>query len=145
MRSIFCAAIVAALGLSAAGSAHADVKVPNVIGSHMVLQRDRPLPIWGWAEPGEEVIVTLDAQKVSTKADDKGNWKVTLKAVKSDGKAHTMTIEGKNKIDSLFRRVETYVIEADELMRAGFSAEMFRNVNTPEELAVAKSLRLESS
>ncbi|HZZ78979.1 MAG TPA: sialate O-acetylesterase, partial [Gemmataceae bacterium] len=98
MRSILCAAIVAALGFSAAGSARADVKVPNVIGSHMVLQRDRPVPIWGWAEPGEEVTVTLDAQKVSAKADDKGNWKVTLKAVKADGKPHTMTIEGKNKI-----------------------------------------------
>jgi molybdenum cofactor guanylyltransferase len=59
--------------------------------------------------------------------------------------AERSLIEGKNKIDSLFRRVETYVIEADELMRAGFSAEMFRNVNTPEELAAAKSLRLESS
>jgi sialate O-acetylesterase len=64
----------------------------------MVLQRDRPLPIWGWAEPGEEVTVTLDGQKVSTKADDNRRWLVTLKPVKADGKPHTMTIEGKNKI-----------------------------------------------
>jgi len=91
----FC---LAALGLSWATTARADVTLPAVIGSHMVLQRDRPLPIWGWAEPGEEVTVTLDAQKVNAKADDKGNWNVTLNPVKTDDKAHTMTVAGKNKI-----------------------------------------------
>ncbi len=50
--------------------------------------------------------------------------------------------DGKNKIDWLFAKVETRVIEEDELARAGFSAEMFRNVNTPEELEMAKSLHL---
>jgi len=49
--------------------------------------------------------------------------------------------EGKNKIDSLFATVETRVIEEDELVRAGFSAGMFRNLNTPEELEKAKRLR----
>ena len=41
--------------------------------------------------------------------------------------------EGNNKIDSLFAEVETCVIEEDELARAGFSAGMFHNLNTPEE------------
>ena len=40
--------------------AQADVTLPKVFSSHMVLQRDRPLPIWGWADPGEEVTVQLD-------------------------------------------------------------------------------------
>lgn len=52
--------------------------------------------------------------------------------------------EGKNKIDSLFARVETRVIEEDESARAGFSAEIFRNLNTPEELEQARSWRLGS-
>jgi molybdopterin-guanine dinucleotide biosynthesis protein A len=52
--------------------------------------------------------------------------------------------DGKNKIDSLFESVGTYVIEEDELGRAGFSAEIFRNLNTPEELEKAKSLRFGS-
>jgi sialate O-acetylesterase len=76
----------------------AEVKLPSVIGSHMVLQRDRPLTIWGWADPGEQVTVKLDAQKVSAKADDTGAWKVKLGPVKADGKPHTMTISGKNEI-----------------------------------------------
>jgi molybdopterin-guanine dinucleotide biosynthesis protein A len=50
--------------------------------------------------------------------------------------------EGKNRIDSLFAKVETRLIEQDELVRAGFSAEMFRNVNTPEDLERAKSWQL---
>jgi molybdenum cofactor guanylyltransferase len=46
--------------------------------------------------------------------------------------------EGKNKIDPLFAEVETCVIEENELAGAGFSAEMFRNLNTPEEFERAK-------
>jgi molybdenum cofactor guanylyltransferase len=52
--------------------------------------------------------------------------------------------EGKNKIDALFAKVETRVIEEDQLIKAGFSAEMFRNLNTPEELGKAKSTLAES-
>jgi sialate O-acetylesterase len=98
MRGLLFSVCIAALGLSFAATARADVTLAAVIDSHMVLQRDRPLPIWGWADPGEEVTVTLDAQKASAKADDKGSWKVTLKPVQADGKAHSMTIVGKNKI-----------------------------------------------
>jgi molybdopterin-guanine dinucleotide biosynthesis protein A len=49
--------------------------------------------------------------------------------------------EGNNKIDSLFAEVETCVIEEGELVGAGFSAGMFRNLNTPEEFDKAKGQR----
>jgi molybdopterin-guanine dinucleotide biosynthesis protein A len=49
--------------------------------------------------------------------------------------------ERKNKIDALFARVGTRVIEEDELVLAGFSAEMFQNLNTPEEFEKARSSR----
>ena len=87
--------LVASSSVPQAGAA---VTLPKVIGSHMVLQRDRPLPIWGWADPGEEVVVKLDEATVSTKADAQGNWKVVLPAVKADGKVHHMTVSGKNEI-----------------------------------------------
>ena len=48
---------------------------------------------------------------------------------------------GRNKIDSLFAKVGTCVIDDDELVHAGFSSEMFRNLNTPDDLEKAKSLR----
>jgi sialate O-acetylesterase len=79
--------------------AEADVKLPKVIDSHMVLQRERPLPIWGWADPGETVTVRLDGASVQTTADGDGNWNVVLPAMSCDGKAHHMTISGKNKIE----------------------------------------------
>jgi len=48
---------------------------------------------------------------------------------------------GRNKIDSLFAKVGTCVIEDDELARAGFSSEMFHNLNTPDDLKKAQSSR----
>ena len=84
---------------SAVPRARADVQLPKVIGDHMVLQRDRPLPIWGWADPGEQVTVKLDGATATAKADARGNWKVVLPAVKADGKAHHITVSGKNQIE----------------------------------------------
>jgi sialate O-acetylesterase len=77
----------------------ANVKLPKVIDSHMVLQRDMPLPIWGWADPGERVVILIDDHKAAATADKEGNWKVTLPALKADGKSHAMSITGKNKIE----------------------------------------------
>jgi molybdopterin-guanine dinucleotide biosynthesis protein A len=48
---------------------------------------------------------------------------------------------GRNKIDSLFAKAGTCVIEDDELVRAGFSSEMFHNLNTPDDLKKAQSSR----
>jgi molybdenum cofactor guanylyltransferase len=49
--------------------------------------------------------------------------------------------EGKNRIDSLFTKDVAFVIEESELARAGFSVEMFRNLNTPEEFEMARAVR----
>jgi molybdopterin-guanine dinucleotide biosynthesis protein A len=49
--------------------------------------------------------------------------------------------DGKNKVDSLFAGVPTCVIDEKELEQAGFSVEMFRNLNTPEEFETAKGAR----
>ena len=94
-----CSAVSLLIVASSVPQARADVKLPKVLSSHMVLQRDRPLPIWGWADPGEEVTVKLDEAAATAKADPQGDWKVVLPAVKADGKAHAMTISGKNKIE----------------------------------------------
>jgi len=77
----------------------ADVKTPSVIGSHMVLQRDKPLPIWGTADPGEAVTIQFGNTTEETKADTQGKWKVTLPAMKANDKGQKLTITGKNKIE----------------------------------------------
>ncbi len=100
-RFLPCCATIVSLSIlaSSALSARAEVKLPKVIGSHMVLQRDRALPVWGWADSGEEVTVKLDQATATATADAQGDWKVVLPAMKADGKAHTMTVSGKNKIE----------------------------------------------
>lgn len=77
----------------------ADVKLPAVIGSHMVLQQQRPIVIWGWADPGEAVTVTLDQQTTQATAGATGDWRATFSALEADGKPHRLTISGKNKIE----------------------------------------------
>lgn len=66
------------LVLFAPTAAQAAVKLPAVIGDGMVLQRDQLVPIWGWADNGEQVTVTIAGQEHVTKADSDGRWKVTL-------------------------------------------------------------------
>ncbi len=76
----------------------AEVKLPNVLGSHMVMQRDAPLTIWGTADAGEKVSVTLGDASSSATAGEQGGWSVKLPAQKADGKARTITVQGTNKI-----------------------------------------------
>ncbi|NQT25172.1 beta galactosidase jelly roll domain-containing protein [candidate division KSB1 bacterium] len=63
----------------------AEVRLPRVFSSHMVLQQDRDIPVWGWAEPGEQVTVKLFDQKKSTTADEEGTWRVTLSKMEAGG------------------------------------------------------------
>ena len=101
MKSYFLRSVTAVSMLflaSAAPRALADVRLPKVIGSQMVLQRDRPLPIWGWADPGEAVRVRLDEAVARATADSQGHWIVVLPAVKADGKTHVLAVRGNNEI-----------------------------------------------
>ena len=93
---LLCAVLVSAF-LVPAGSVRADVSLPSVIDSHMVLQRGMPLKIWGFAAKGEPVMVELAGAKASTIANEKGEWVVSLPAMKAGG-PHKMTIAGNNQI-----------------------------------------------
>ena len=56
-----------------------------LFGDHAVLQRERPISVWGKADPGEAVAVTLGDAKASARADQSGNWRVELPAMKAGG------------------------------------------------------------
>ena len=85
--------------------ASGDLRLPKVIGSHMVLQRDVPPVIWGWGAKGQKVTVALgDDNKATAKVNEANSWRVTLKAMKADGKAHKLVVtqktdEGEQKIE----------------------------------------------
>ena len=80
------------------GTVQADVTLPKIFGSHMVLQQEKPIVIWGWAKPGEKVKASIGESTASTTATDKGEWKLSLPAIKAGGPAVTLTITGANTI-----------------------------------------------
>ncbi|MGB8168337.1 MAG: sialate O-acetylesterase, partial [Chthoniobacteraceae bacterium] len=84
--------------IAALPAVHAEVKLPAIISDHMVLQSAVEVPIWGWADPGEEVAISFAGQTKSTKADAAGKWAVKLDKLKSGGEAQTLTAKGKNTI-----------------------------------------------
>jgi sialate O-acetylesterase len=96
---ILAAAILAASAMLTATSASADVKLPAVLSSHMVLQQGMPVPVWGTADAGEEVTVSFGPQKQTAKADNKGHWEVKLQPLTVSDKPQELTVAGKNKID----------------------------------------------
>lgn len=75
----------------------ADVKLPNLIGDHMLLQRDVPVRIFGKAAAGEAVSVAFRGQNVKTVADPLGRWEVWLAPMKP-GAPEEMTVSGNNSI-----------------------------------------------
>ncbi|MCH7227735.1 sialate O-acetylesterase [Haloferula sp. A504] len=68
----------------------------NAFQSHMVLQRDKPLKIWGWAAPGEGVTVAFAGQKAVAKAGDDRAWSVTLEPIPANATPQTLTVSNKN-------------------------------------------------
>ncbi len=90
---------LAALALCASPCA-ADVRLPKILGSNMVLQRSSVVTIWGWADANEEVTLVGDwmDEPVHGRADADGTWQVSIKTDDSRG-AHGLRIVGKNTID----------------------------------------------
>ncbi len=78
-------------------AARADVRLPGLFSDHAVLQQGRPIPVWGWADPGEKVTVSLGGKTVSAVAAD-GRWRVHLPARKAGG-PYTLVVQGRNRLE----------------------------------------------
>jgi len=94
----FAASLLSAVLLAFCSSpAVAEVKLPAVFGSHMCLQREIEIPVWGWADAGEKVTVTLGEQSAEATAGDDGKWSVRLPAQKAGG-PHDVVVKGSSEI-----------------------------------------------
>jgi len=84
-----------ALFLLLAGlTAHAaDLKPAALFSDHMVLQRNKPVPVWGWADPGESITVEFAGQKKTTKADADGKWSVILDPMKENAEPGELLVQ----------------------------------------------------
>ena len=70
------AVLAAVLCFGIADQLPAAVRLPRVFADHMVLQRDKPIRVWGWANPGEVVTVSIGGRTAKIAADAKGAWRV---------------------------------------------------------------------
>lgn len=78
-------------------NAQANLKLPAIIASHMVLQQKQTNPIWGWDKPGTKVTVTLGDQVKKATAGDDGKWTVILDKLDASYDPKVMTVEGTSK------------------------------------------------
>jgi len=95
-RSIVPFSVLVLTLLIMSGNSFADLELGSPFGDHMVLQHDQPVKVWGWAEPGESVTVTLKQQSLSATADHDGKWILQLPAP-GVGDPFTVKVAGQSK------------------------------------------------
>jgi sialate O-acetylesterase len=89
---------MAAAFFASVGPLPANVKLPAIFGDHMVLQQGTKLPVWGTADAGESVTVTVGSESAQTTAAADGSWRVDLAPLPQNSTAVTMTVTGKNSV-----------------------------------------------
>src|SRR4051812_20219310 len=77
----------------------AEIRLPSVLASNMVLQQNSSVKLWGWGDPGEKVVVTSSwNNKIdSVKVDENAKWQINVQTITAGG-PYTITIQGRNKI-----------------------------------------------
>ena len=96
-RTCLVSPMLCLLGVVPFLTAYADVKMPALFSDHMVLQREMVVPVWGWADAGEAVTVTIAGQSKSAKANADGKWNVKLDKLEPGG-PFTMVVKGNNTL-----------------------------------------------
>ena len=90
--------LVALICAVAASTAVAEVKLPDIIASSMVLQQKQSIPVWGTADVGESVTITFAGKKKTVVAGADGKWRVDIGKFDASAEPRSMTIKGKNTI-----------------------------------------------
>jgi len=78
--------------LLAAVNAHAELRLADIFQSRMVLQRDKEVPVWGWADPGATVEVKFGGQTATATAGQDGMWMTKLKPMPANANNQPMTV-----------------------------------------------------
>lgn len=125
---------------------HAEVRLPNIFSDHAVLQRGKPVRIWGWAAPDEKITVQFHGQTHEAVAGALGRWHVWLMP-ESAGGPYTLSIQGSETAKPLEVRD---ILVGDVWLASGqsnmeFPLNGFENAplkNGPEEIAAANHPRI---
>jgi sialate O-acetylesterase len=79
-------------------SARAEVRLPALFSDGLVFQQGKPLSIWGWAAPDEDVSVQFAGQTRAARADLDGRWRVILDPLPANASPQEMKVSGKNNL-----------------------------------------------
>jgi sialate O-acetylesterase len=93
-RSITPLSFVVWIAIGHCVSVRAEVKLAQIFSDHAVLQRDQPLPVWGWASPGEKISVSLGGQQAQSLAGDDGKWIVRIPSQPMSKEPLVLTVVG---------------------------------------------------
>src|SRR5688572_2584084 len=93
MKNLLATAVLLLLSLTC----QAVIRLPKILSDNMVLQRNKPITLWGWAEPKEKITVQFNQQTKSVQADPSGNWRVVL-LPEAAGGPFQLSFKGKNTI-----------------------------------------------
>ena len=134
MRPILGALVAAVLMVGGAPAlARQAAPMPAALfADHAVVQRDRPISIWGRADPGAEVVVSLADRTVRATADAEGRWNATLPALSAGG-PHDLTLESRGRMT-----VRRDILIGDVFLCSGQSnmaLPVSRALNAPGEIA----------
>ncbi len=97
MRWLLCvSAAMAALTILPC-EASAGLRLPHIFGDHMVIQRDQPIRVWGWAVPDSEVRVRFAERDLTVRADTDGTWLMALEALPATSRAQSLIVTSKGE------------------------------------------------
>lgn len=114
----------------------AEVKIASVFTNHMVLQRNAPVPVWGWAAKGEKITVQFNNQTKQTTADKTGKWMLYLDNEQAGG-PFTLKVKGKSntvELNDIFVG-EVWICSGQSNMEWPLSA----TINAEQEIASANN------
>jgi sialate O-acetylesterase len=86
--------IASLLILAGSGHGHAALKLNSLFTDHMVLQRDHPVNVWGWDNPGQDVTVQFAGQSVVAKAGPDGKWTARLQPLQTSAVSRDLKVTG---------------------------------------------------
>src|SRR5687768_10441928 len=99
MKKILRPRLLAIVSIALSLATKAEVRLPAILGSHMVLQQNTEVQLWGWSDPGEKIEVRTDWDTTAyrTTGDPGAKWSLKIKTPAAGG-SYSITINGHNKI-----------------------------------------------
>jgi sialate O-acetylesterase len=96
--TIWAAGLVFASLSTLPGTAQGQLRLATLFSDHMVLQRERPITVWGWAEQNRQVTVVLQEQRLTATADEDGRWQVVLEPMPAGGPYEMSISDGDEQV-----------------------------------------------